>query len=382
MITDGIRFWGIFILSIVATVVSGSMDTTIYHLILRQETVNRAGKDVTGMTINHQIPGPTLRFKEGDYVILYVENQMDVETSIHWHGLLLPNFFDGVPYLNTPPILPGATQKYEYRIKQSGTYWYHSHTLLQEQSGIYGSIIIEPPDRMFEYDHDLVLVLSDWTNQRPKTVLRFLKRGTEFYSIKKGTATPLNRVISRGALGAQINFWRQRMEGADIADIYYDGFLVNGHQTQDYPEFNPGDRVRLRVINGAASTSFWVTIGGGDPLLVSADGPNVEPVAMDKFFIAIAETYDLIVTIPEEGKIEFRSTAQDGSGFSQAFIGRGNVIGAEVIPRPDKIGMMQRMAQMDMRMGAPAITVQGWKGPRPREHVDVLGIWLRSPEID
>ncbi len=117
-------------------------DTTTYHLTLKQETVNKAGKDVMGMTINGTIPGPTLRFTEGDYAVMYVKNEMDVETSVHWHGMLLPNFYDGVPYLNTPPIMPGETQKYEFPLKQAGTYWYHSHTMVQEQSGVYGSLVI------------------------------------------------------------------------------------------------------------------------------------------------------------------------------------------------------------------------------------------------
>ncbi|GAA5043940.1 hypothetical protein GCM10011506_47460 [Marivirga lumbricoides] len=326
-----------------------------YTITLKQEMVNKAGKDVKGMTVNGSIPGPTLRFTEGEYAVIYVKNEMDVETSVHWHGLLLPNFYDGVPYLTTPPIEPGHTQKYEFPLKQSGTYWYHSHTMLQEQSGVYGSIVIQPKEEPLEYDKELVMVLSDWTNENPMSVLRFLKRGTEWYNWRKGTATPLNQVIARGALGAQLNFWRQRMESADIADIYYPAFLVNGEQKQEYPDFKPGEKVRLRIINGAASTQFWMTFGGGNPTIVSADGLNVEPVAHNKTFIAIAETYDFIVTIPEEGKMEFKITAQDGSGTASAFLGQGEMLPAPAVPRPDKIAMMKQMSKMDMRMGAPAL---------------------------
>jgi CopA family copper-resistance protein len=326
-----------------------------YTITLKQEMVNKAGKDVKGMTVNGSIPGPTLRFTEGEYAVIYVKNEMDVETSVHWHGLLLPNFYDGVPYLTTPPIEPGHTQKYEFPLKQSGTYWYHSHTMLQEQSGVYGSIVIQPKEESLEYDKELVMVLSDWTNENPMSVLRFLKRGTEWYNWRKGTATPLNQVIARGALGAQLNFWRQRMESADIADIYYPAFLVNGEQKQEYPDFKPGEKVRLRIINGAASTQFWMTFGGGNPTIVSADGLNVVPVAHNKTFIAIAETYDFIVTIPEEGKMEFKITAQDGSGTASAFLGQGEMLPAPAVPRPDKIAMMKQMSKMDMRMGAPAL---------------------------
>lgn len=326
-----------------------------YTLEINEEMVNKAGKSVMGMTINGSIPGPTLEFVEGEYAVIHVKNNMAVETSIHWHGILLPNFYDGVPYLSTPPIEPGKTLKYEFAIKQNGTYWYHSHTMLQEQSGVFGSIVIQPKEKTLEYDKELVLMLSDWTNEKPMDVLRFLKSGTEWYNIKKGTATPLNQVIARGALGAQIDFWRQRMEGADIADIYYPAFLINGQQTMEYTNFKPGEKIRLRIINGAASSSFWMTFGGETPTLVSADGKDVVPVKKNKTFIGVAETYDYIVTIPQEGKKEFRITAQDGSGTASAYLGNGEIIAAPTVPKPDKIAMMQKMAKMDMKMGAPAL---------------------------
>lgn len=326
-----------------------------YTLVINEEMVNKAGKNVMGMTISGSIPGPTLEFNEGEYAVIYVKNNMDVETSVHWHGMLLPNFYDGVPYLSTPPIEPGKTLKYEFAIKQNGTYWYHSHTMLQEQSGVFGSIVIQPKEKNLDYDKELVLMLSDWTNEKPMDVLRFLKRGTEWYNIKKGTATPLNQVIAQGAFGAQIDFWRQRMEGADIADIYYPAFLINGQQMIEYPDFKPGEKIRLRIIDGAASTSFWMTFGGETPTLVSADGLDVVPVKKNKTFIGVAETYDFIVAIPENGKMEFRITAQDGSGMASAFLGEGKIIEAPEVPKPDKIAMMQKMAKMDMKMGAPAL---------------------------
>tara|TARA_R110002074_G_scaffold83968_1_gene186572 strand:+ start:576 stop:3101 length:2526 start_codon:yes stop_codon:yes gene_type:complete len=335
-----------------------------HTITLREATVKKAGKDVMGMTVNGTIPGPTLEFTEGEYAVIYVKNEMSVETSVHWHGLLLPNFYDGVPYLNTPPIEPGHTQKYEFPIKQSGTYWYHSHTMLQEQSGVYGSIVIQPKEKVLDYDKELVLVLSDWTNEKPMNVLRNLKRGNEWYGIKKGTATPLNQVIARGAFGAQLDFWRQRMEGADIADVYYPAFLINGEETIEYPEFKAGEKIRLRIIDGAASTSFWMTFGGETPVLVSSDGLDVVPVERNKTFIGVAETYDFIVTVPREGKMEFKITAQDGSGTASVFIGNGTILPAMDITRPDKIAMMQKMAKMDMKMGAHALKFQPDKDER------------------
>ncbi|MDX5438555.1 MAG: multicopper oxidase domain-containing protein, partial [Pontibacter sp.] len=346
-------------------------DTIVYNLTIDQEQVKIAGKKSMGMTINGTIPGPTLRFKVGDYAVINVTNKMDVETSVHWHGILLPNFYDGVPYLTTPPIRPGITFKYEFELKQTGTYWYHSHTGLQEQSGVYGSIVIEDREQKLDYDSDLVVVLSDWTYEKPTSVLKTLKRGLEIYDIQKGTSVPLNRVIARGALGAQLNFWKQRMEGADIADVYYPAFLSNGQPVREYPEYKPGQKVRLRVINAAASSQFWLTFGGDKPLLVAADGLDVVPVIHEKTFIAVAETYDFIVTIPQNGKLEMKATAQDGSGHTSVFLGQGPVIPAPDVPRPDKIEMMQQMAAMNMKMGAPATKFN----PSKEEPYEMMKEW-------
>ena len=222
------------------------------------------------LAIDGQIPGPTLRFTEGDYAVIYVENNLEEETSVHWHGLILPNFQDGVPYLNTPPIEPGHTLKYEFPIVHNGTYWYHSHTGLQEQQGVYGTIVIEPKEKKIAYDKELVLVFADWTDENPKQVLKNLKRRNEWYAIKRNTVTPLARVIAQGGLGAQLKFWKQRMPGADIADIYYDAYLTNGAKQQEYPDFKPGEKVRVRMINASASTYYWLTFGGETPTLISA----------------------------------------------------------------------------------------------------------------
>ena len=335
-----------------------------YTLTIKEEMVNMAGKEVKGMTINGTIPGPTLTFTEGEYAVIYVKNEMKEETSMHWHGLLVPNFYDGVPYLSSPPIKPGTTLKYEFPIKQSGTYWYHSHTMLQEQSGVFGSIVINPKKKVLDYDKDLVLMLSDWTNEKPMNVLRNLKRGNEWYQMKKGTATPLSKVIARGAFGAQLDFWRQRMEGADIADVYYPAFLINGKKSIEYSNYTPGEKLRLRIINGSASTQFWMTFGGKAPILVSADGNDVVPIPHSKTFIGIAETYDFIITVPESGKIELRAMAQDGSGTTSAYFGTGNILPAEILPKPDKIEMMQKMAKIDMKMGAHALKYRPNKDER------------------
>ena len=326
-----------------------------YNLTIEQNEITLAGVTADGMTVNGGIPAPTLEFTIGDLAIINVTNKMNVETSVHWHGIILPNFFDGVPYLTTPPIKPNTTFQYRIPINQTGTYWYHSHTMLQEQKGVYGSIVIQPKEKTLEYDRELVVVLSDWTNEKSENVLRNLKRGNEWYQVKKGTSVPLSRAIARGAFGAQLKMWRDRMEGADIADIYYPAFLSNGKDVAKYSDFNAGEKVRLRFINASASTYFWLDFGGGNPQIVSSDGLDVQPVAKDRFLFAIAETYDVIVTIPN-GKLEILATAQDGSGHTSIQLGKGDLIPATIIDRPDKIAMMQQMAKMDMKMGAPSIT--------------------------
>ena len=325
-----------------------------YNLTIDQNKITLAGVTASGMTINGDIPGPILEFKEGDLAIINVTNKMNVETSVHWHGIILPNFFDGVPYLTTPPIKPNTTFQYRIPINQTGTYWYHSHTMLQEQKGVYGSIVIQPKKKLLEYDKELVLVLSDWTNEKSENVLRNLKRGNEWYQVKKGTSVPLSRAIRRGALEAQLKMWRDRMEGADIADIYYPAFLSNGKDVVKYPEFKQGEKVRLRFINASASTFFWMDFGAGNPQIVSSDGVDVEPISKSRFLFAIAETYDVIVTIPD-GVLEIIGTAQDGSGYTTIQLGKGQFYPATVIGQPDKVAMMQQMAQMDMKMGAPSL---------------------------
>ncbi|MCK8480960.1 multicopper oxidase domain-containing protein [Psychroserpens algicola] len=325
-----------------------------YNLTIEENEMTLADVTAKGMTINGSIPGPVLEFNEGDLAIINVTNKMDEETSVHWHGLILPNFYDGVPYLTTPPIKPGTTFQYRIPINQSGTYWYHSHTMLQEQKGVYGSIVIHPKEKTLDYDTDLVVVLSDWTNEKPMNVLRNLKRGNEWYQIKKGTAVPLSRVVKEGALGAQFKFWRDRMEGADIADIYYPAFLSNGKKLAEYPEFKSGEKVRIRFINASASSYYWMDFGAGNPTIVSSDGVDVTPVNKSRFLFGIAETYDVIVTIPD-GALEVTATAQDGSGNTSIRLGSGKLFPATVIDRPDKVDMMKQMAKMDMKMGAPAM---------------------------
>ena len=342
-------YFAVFFSIYASAAISSSLRTVegnrvIYRLTVDYKDVNFSGKDRKAMLVNGSLPAPTLYFKEGEKAVVYVTNKMDVDTSIHWHGILLPNFQDGVPYLTTPPIKPGQTHKFEFPLRQSGTYWYHSHTRLQEQRGVFGAIVIEPKQKDLQYDRDLVFVLSDWTDEDPKEVLRSLKRGNEWYSIQKGTTQSFAEILRKKAFKAQLKMWKQRMPGMDISDVYYDAFLLNGKRQQVYPDFKAGEKVRLRIINAAASTYFWLSFGLS-PLLVSADGINVHPVSVNKLLHAIAETYDFIFQIPKGRSVEFKAMAQDGSGFVSAQIGSGSTLKAPDIPKPDLIQQMKQMGE-------------------------------------
>ena len=335
-----------------------------YDLTIDEQTVNITGKPKKAMTINGGIPGPTMRFTEGDVAVIRVHNKLKTETSLHWHGLLVPNIQDGVSYLETPPILAGTTRTFEYPLVQSGTYWFHSHTRYQEQVGVYGSIAIQPQQLTHKVDHDLVLLLSDWTDEKPAFILKNLKRRNEWYSIKKNNVQSLNRIIQHKAVGAYLRQSMMKMAPMDISDVYYDRFLVNGKDTVRYPEIKAGQTVRLRVINASASTYFHVNYAGGPMKLISADGLDVQPVDVDRRLIAIAETYDFIVTVPKGGAFEVRATAQDGSGYATALLGNGPAKYAPTIPRPDLYKLTANMSQMGgmgmgtMNMGKTDTTAQ------------------------
>jgi len=340
------KFQSFFILTLLLslTVVSSSYAEVVeYNLVVDYKTVNRTGKDVQAMAINDVIPGPTLNFKEGDSVRLSVRNNMDVETSMHWHGLLVPNKEDGVPYLNTPPIKPGETHVFEYTLHQSGTYWYHSHTGLQEQRGLFGAFVVAPRNgERVKSDKDVVVMLSDWTDENPDSVLRTLKSGNTFYSFKKGSTQSLLGAIRAGALKEVLKRNLKRMPPADVSDVAFDRFLANG-QTEMTIDAEPGETVRLRFVNAAVSTYFYLQYAGGPMQIVSADANDVQPIDLNRFLMSIAETYDVIVKVPENGSYELRATAQDGSGSTSIFIGKGQRVLAPDVPKPNLYKMSMPM---------------------------------------
>lgn len=327
-----------------------------YHLYVTDTLVNYTGKPVKAFAVNGSIPMPTLTFTEGDSAVIYVHNKLKEETSVHWHGLILPNQYDGVPYLTTRPIKAGETHLYTFKLVQSGTYWYHSHTKLQEQSGMYGAFIIhkkenDPNIRKVDKLPEYTMVLSDWTNEKPFEVHRKLHNATDWYAIKKGAAQSYGQAIREGYFKTKLgNEWK-RMLSMDVSDVYYNRFLINGQNQPETHQFKGGDKVRLRIINGSSSTYFWLKFAGGKLTVVANDGSDVEPVEVDRMIIAVAETYDVIVTIPAgDNSFEFLATSEDRTKSTSLWIGEGAKQGATPLSRLkyfEGMGMMNGMMKMN-----------------------------------
>jgi FtsP/CotA-like multicopper oxidase with cupredoxin domain len=311
-----------------------------YDLTISEKIIAPEGKRVTALAINDSIPGPTLRFRVGDTARIRVHNRLPKEdTLLHWHGLLLPNAQDGVPYLNTLPIPAGKFFDYEFPLTHVGTFWYHSHKGLQEQRGLYGAIVVEPAQPQGPpVDRDHVVVLSDWTNEHPDEVMRTLLRGDEWYAIRKGNMQSIWGAHKAGALGEYFSREWSRMPPMDISDVAYDAFWANGKKRMPL-ESKSGERVKLRLINAGASTYFYVHSATGPLTIVAADGQSVEPVQVKRLLMGMGETYDVIVTLPASGRYEVRATAQDGSGYASIFLGTGTEHLAKNIPKPDLYSM-------------------------------------------
>jgi CopA family copper-resistance protein len=334
-----------------------------YDLYIADTMVNYTGKYKMAIAVNGSIPAPTLYFTEGDTAIIRVHNKMKHETSVHWHGILLPNAEDGVPYLTTSPIKPGATHTFTFPLIQSGTYWYHSHTMLQEQSGLYGSIVIKRPDEPVM--KELVLVLSDWTDENPHQVHRYLKKGAEWYSIKKGAVQSYGEAIAAGYLKDKLKQEWMRMTPMDVADVYYNAFLINGKDRSFFKDAKPGEIIKLRIINGSSSTYFTVQFAGGQMQVAAADGINVMPLMVDKIELATAETYDVLIQMPEDSNAyEFRATSWDITGYGSIVLGKGDEVKAPTLPKLDYFAMMREMNTMmgSMNMSGGGMKMGNMKG--------------------
>ncbi len=311
-------------------------------------TVDFTGKPVRALAVDGRIPAPTIEATVGDVLRVTFHNRLDEESSVHWHGVLLPNDQDGVPWLTTQPIAAGASFTYEYEVTHAGTYWYHSHSGLQEQRGVYGALVFHPRhdhkshheprvgSENLEAQRDYVVVLSDWTDEHPHAVLRHLKQDGDYYARKKNAVQSWDQVLAHGwdAVKNRVHGAWIRMGPMDVSDVGYDLFLANGKPEQTLAAA-AGERVRLRLINAAASSYFYVEFAGGAMTIIAADGLAVEPRQVRRLRIAIAETYDVLVEIPERRAYALRATSEDGTGFSNTFVGAGERVHAPAVPAPN-----------------------------------------------
>ncbi len=301
-----------------------------FDLTVDRFPVTIGGRRAMAVGVNGSLPAPLLRWREGEEVTLNVTNRLDVDTSIHWHGILLPFHMDGVPGVSFPGISPGETFTYRFPLKQSGTYWYHSHSGLQEQIGHYGPMVIDPAGAdAVQSDREYVIVLSDWSFEDPHRIFAQLKKEGHSLNFQQRTVGDFFRDAGEKGLGAawseRVMWGEMRMSPRDIADVTgatYD-FLINGHTTADNWNgvFRPGERVRLRIINASAMTIFNVRIPGLAMSVVNADGEDVEPVETDEFQIGVAETYDVVVQPDGRGPYALTAESIDRSGQVVATLG-------------------------------------------------------------
>ncbi|SHE97619.1 copper resistance system multicopper oxidase [Thermomonas hydrothermalis] len=325
-----------------------------FDLVIGRTPVNITGRTVPAFTVNGCLPGPILRWREGDTVCIRVRNTLAETSSIHWHGLLLPANMDGVPGMSFDGIPPGGDYLYQFKVRQSGTYWYHSHSSLQEQAGLLGAIIIDPsgPDPL-ACERDYVVLLSDWTDLPPHRLLARMKKRSDYDNLYKRTVGDFFRDVRTMGLHATLadrKAWgAMRMSPTDLADVngHTYTYLANGHTAaQNWTAlFTPGERVRLRFINGAAMTFFDVRIPGLTMTVVAADGQPIQPVDIDEFRIAPAETFDVIVQPQDDAAYTVFAQAMDRSGYTRITLA----------PRP---GMQADIPVLD---------------PRPRLTMDDMG---------
>jgi CopA family copper-resistance protein len=356
-----------------ATATNGAADTsqlsgTVIDLTIAETPFRLDGRTGRAMTINGTIPGPVIRLKEGQQAMLRVTNRLEENTSIHWHGLLLPPEMDGVPGVSFGGIQPGATFTYQFPIRQSGTYWYHSHSGLQEQSGVYGPMIIDPVEpEPFRYERDYVVMLSDWSFESPEVLLSNLKKQGGYYNFQKRTAgeffTDVKRMGFWPAIQNYLMWDQMRMDPTDFADVtgYTFTYLMNGLSPSGNWTglFRPGERVRLRFINAASMTFYDVRIPGLTMTVVQADGQNVQPVVVNELRMGVAETYDVIVEPVADRAYTIFAETMDRSGYARGTLATRAGMSAEIPERrPRPLRTME-----DMGMGMEGMAMGGMKDP-------------------
>ena len=317
------------------------------ELTIDAHPMNVTGKRRTAVLVDGSLPGPLLRWREGDTVSLRVHNRLDETTSIHWHGILLPANMDGVPGLSFAGIPPQGSYLYRFPVRQSGTYWYHAHSGFQEQLGLYGPLIIDPLEpEPFAYDREHVVMLSDWTDRDPIALYKLLKKQSHYFNLNGPTLADLvARARDEGlaeALRERLGWARMRMSPSDLADVgaYASGYtyLLNGTPPAGNWTglFRPGERVRLRFINASAMTYFDVRIPGLEMTVVAADGQNVHPVTVDEFRIGAAETLDVIVRPAGADAFTIFAQSLDRSGYARGTLAVREGLAAPV-PEVDRI---------------------------------------------
>ncbi|MFO3721107.1 copper resistance system multicopper oxidase [Pseudomonas sp. HLMP] len=305
---------------------SNVLTGTDFDLYIGELPVNVTGAARTAMAINGSLPGPILRWREGDTVTLRVRNRLKQDTSIHWHGIILPANMDGVPGLSFHGIAPDGMYEYQFKVRQNGTYWYHSHSGLQEQAGVYGALVIDAKaPEPFTYERDYVVLLSDWTDENPAKVLSKLKKQSDYYNFHKRTVGDFIDDVSEmgwSAAMADRKMWAaMKMSPTDLADVsgYTYTYLMNGQAPDSNWTgiFKPGEKIRLRFINASAMTYFDVRIPGLKMTVVAADGQHVNPVSVDELRIAVAETYDVIVEPEDAQAYTIFAQSMDRTGYSR-----------------------------------------------------------------
>jgi len=333
------------------------------HLVIDYKTINITGRRVQAITVNDSLPGPTLRWQEGDTVDVTVHNRLPVMSAIHWHGLILPSNMDGVPGLSFNGIPPGGSYRYRFTLKQSGTYWYHAHAGFQEQQGVYGAIVINPADREpFTADREHILVLSDWSDEEPQVIFATLKKNAHIYNRNRRTIGDIVSDIKRQGVARTYRdreMWNlMRMPDTDLADVsgYTYTYLMNGVTPREgwLGQFKPGEEIKLRIINAAAMSIFDFRIPDLKMRVVGADGQAVAPITVDELRLAAGETLDVHVTPEDDRAYTLFAQSIDRSGFARGTLTPRQGLTAEV---PD-LDPVPRLQHIDMGM-APAATQSG-----------------------
>jgi CopA family copper-resistance protein len=344
-----------------------ALSGTDFALDIVETAVNFTGVARPATTVNGGVPGPLLRWRQGTTVNLRVTNRLRVPTSIHWHGIILPFQMDGVPGLSFDGIAPGESFLYRFQVRQSGTYWYHSHSGFQEQNALYGPLVIEPAGaERYPTDRDYVVMLNDWTDEDPERIYAKLKKQSDYYNFAQPTVPDFFRDVRGQGLGralAMRRMWNaMRMNPTDLSDVsgHTYTYLMNGAAPAGNWTgiFKPGEKIRLRFINGSSSTIFDVRIPGLKMTVIAADGQDVQPVTVDEFRISAAETYDVIVEPQDKRAYTLFAQSIDRSGYARGTLAPRQGMEAEV-PAPDKrvwLGMQDMMGAMPHadHGGAPA----------------------------